>query len=468
MADKFCSNCGNKVGPNDKFCNNCGQALAGQPGAAPQEAFTAPPAATESPTQEPAFAAPPSEPVSAFTPPPAEAQPDAFTAPPAEPVEGAFTPPPEQAPRNAAFTAPTANQTPAAAEEPTVPPPPAFTPPPAAAKVNVFGQAAIPQAPRPTTAEQQPQLSPQAPVQQQRFAPPPATAGIGATPPPPAAPGRGQIPGGAPAAPFGGAGAPPKKKSSTGCIIGGCVALIIIAAIAVILILAVFLPRFRDFGASLGGVVTNGTAVFRTAVSSDATPARVRTSTPATGATSGTVIYKDNFSNANSGWDAWNNSESVGGYENNAYAIEVSLANTFYWANAGQDLQNYILDIDTKKLSGVDNNHFGVILRYQDNKNFYMFGIASDGYYHFGYYANDAWTDLIAWTQSSAINAGSSNNHITIKCIGSDFTLSVNGEELGSVSDSSFSAGDIGLFVGAIDETPVKISFDNLVVTAAK
>jgi hypothetical protein len=264
-----------------------------------------------------------------------------------------------------------------------------------------------------------------------------------------------------------GAGAPPKKKSSAGCIIGGCLGLLVIVVIIIVVLVLVVLPKLGDpinlFEKSIT-ITSEGTPV-----SKNTTPDRLATRTPGTAratiASTSDVLYEDDFEDVDSGWDTWDDTEAAGGYEDGMYAIEVKEVDTFYWANAGQDFSDFVLDVDATKLNGVDNNHFGVIFRYQDSKNFYMFGLASDGYYHFGYYKDDEWTYITEWTETGAISAGEALNHITVRCEGSTFTLIVNGEELATITDRTYDSGDIGFYVGTIDDAPVKLAFDNLVVS---
>jgi eukaryotic-like serine/threonine-protein kinase len=148
--------------------------------------------------------------------------------------------------------------------------------------------------------------------------------------------------------------------------------------------------------------------------------------------------------------------------------IEVFKTDSFFWTNPGKEFSDFVFEIDGTKQAGPDNNGYGVILRYVDQNNFYRFDISSDGYYGFGYYKGDNWTSLIDWTESSAINQGDATNTITVLCKGSKFTFFINGEKLTDFTDTTFSAGDIGLWAGAVEESGVKIAFDQLSVWNAK
>jgi hypothetical protein len=55
-------------------------------------------------------------------------------------------------------------------------------------------------------------------------------------------------------------------------------------------------------------------------------------------------------------------------------------------------------------------------------------------------------------------------NLIHIECIGSSLSLSVNGHLLATVTDATFTGGDIGLGAAASGDTFTEVVFDNIVV----
>jgi hypothetical protein len=72
---------------------------------------------------------------------------------------------------------------------------------------------------------------------------------------------------------------------------------------------------------------------------------------------------------------------------------------------------------------------------------------------------------LVDWTASEVINQGNALNRISAVCNGSSLELTVNGQVLAQVSDSSFTEGDVGLTASSFEEGGgTEISFDNLVV----
>jgi hypothetical protein len=109
----------------------------------------------------------------------------------------------------------------------------------------------------------------------------------------------------------------------------------------------------------------------------------------------------------------------------------------------------------------------GIICRYQDFDNFYLFMISSDGFAGIARYMNNTFSMLSgeSMEQSDAINQGAKTNHVEAGCIGNDLVLLVNGTQIATASDTSFSGGDVGLFAKSFNEGGVDILFDNLVVS---
>jgi hypothetical protein len=153
-------------------------------------------------------------------------------------------------------------------------------------------------------------------------------------------------------------------------------------------------------------------------------------------------------------------------YEDGRYRIVVNATNADYWANPGLEFDNVAIDVDAGKISGPNDNDYGVICRYQDVKNFYFFIISSDGYYGIGKVVDGVQRllDPPQMYHSEKILTGEGPNHLQVFCNGSLLMLSVNGDLIAQATDDSFVNGDIGLIVGSFAESGVDIWFDNLSV----
>lgn len=194
------------------------------------------------------------------------------------------------------------------------------------------------------------------------------------------------------------------------------------------------------------------------------------TQPPASRGVSDQVLFQDDFSNVNSGWDRTTNDSYISDYANGGYRINVVPASYAVFANPYQSFQDDVrIEVDAIKFAGPDdNNAFGVICRYQDADNYYYFYISSDGYVGIG--IDNAGTKFFLsssdgyMTRVSSINQGEATNHLRADCIGNTLTLYVNGTQVVSATDSSFSGGDVGLVARTFEVAGTDILFDNFVV----
>lgn len=181
------------------------------------------------------------------------------------------------------------------------------------------------------------------------------------------------------------------------------------------------------------------------------------------------VLFQDDFSNPDSGWDRTQSDYGSTDYSNGSYLINVAQANIYIFANPGQSFQNDVrIEVDAVKTSGTVDNTFGVLCRYQDPDNYYFFEISSDGYVGIGINQAGVRTFLSSPDKNmvldSSINQGDASNHLRVDCVGSTLTLYVNGTQAASVTDSSFTGGDTGLTAEAFTAEGTEIQFDNFFV----
>lgn len=181
----------------------------------------------------------------------------------------------------------------------------------------------------------------------------------------------------------------------------------------------------------------------------------------------GDLLFQDGFTDPSSGWDRVRTPEGMTDYDQDRYRIIVDATNADYWSNPGLYFKDVRIELDAGKVSGSDDNDYGVLCRYQDTENFYFLIISSDGYYGIGI-VEQGEQRLLHPPQmyhSDFIHTGTSPNHILAICDGDRLTLAVNGEFLGEAVDNTFQDGDIGLIVGSFETPGVDIWFDNLTVS---
>jgi hypothetical protein len=184
--------------------------------------------------------------------------------------------------------------------------------------------------------------------------------------------------------------------------------------------------------------------------------------------TENTILFQDNFTDPKSGWDSSANELGATEYTENGFLISVNAPGRFFWANPYKHFSDVSITVTVKKISGGDDNSFGVICRHQNTDNFYALVISSDGYYgirkringnppiYIGY-------DMMQYT--NIINTGETENILRADCIGTTLSLYVNGQLLMQVQDSTIMEGDVGLFAGTFEAESTQVLFSNFIVS---
>lgn len=178
----------------------------------------------------------------------------------------------------------------------------------------------------------------------------------------------------------------------------------------------------------------------------------------------GALLWEDDFSQKR--WEVYEDKDHHKGYVEEQYFILVEGEEYDFWTTAGETFADFILEIETQQRGGPDDNDYGVILRYQDDGNFYYFKISGDGYYTFGKLIDNELFDIIRWQESEAIHLGSSRNNLRVEVVDENFSFYINDELVDTAIDSDFAQGDVGVVAGTYQTSGVDIAFDDLKVWA--
>jgi S1-C subfamily serine protease len=179
--------------------------------------------------------------------------------------------------------------------------------------------------------------------------------------------------------------------------------------------------------------------------------------------TGGDIIYQDDFSDTQTGWPEERGSSDAFYYQSGRYFIEINIENYFRPISGGENLEDMIVSIDTRVESSSGDGDYGVLCRYQDTDNFYMFEITQDAYYAIYMMRNGEWYPLLDYTYSPSLE-NVTEAAFQVGCIDDTLSFAVNDILLGEVNDNTLSAGDYGFFVGTFDQAGNTVSFDNLKV----
>jgi hypothetical protein len=114
---------------------------------------------------------------------------------------------------------------------------------------------------------------------------------------------------------------------------------------------------------------------------------------------------------------------------------------------------------------GKNNNSISLICRYDPEVGWYEFNIANNGLYDILY--ADSSGDSIGYTRitnggSNDIKQGKDTNEYSITCSGEKLTLTINGEEVNSITEKNYGLreGGVGVSVSAFNVLPIIVEMD--------
>jgi hypothetical protein len=180
----------------------------------------------------------------------------------------------------------------------------------------------------------------------------------------------------------------------------------------------------------------------------------------------GEILFQDDFSDPSTGWTTWNGDGSAVDYNNGGLRFYINQLDFEYWSLPVGNYEDVRIDVAATKLTGPDDNHYGIICRYVNRDNYYSFIISSDGYYGIMKVKEGNYS-LIAGSQmqySDIIQKGSITNDLQAECSGENLVFSVNGQKLAVAHDSDFKKGGVGLIVGTYQSPGVDVIFDDFVL----
>jgi hypothetical protein len=123
-------------------------------------------------------------------------------------------------------------------------------------------------------------------------------------------------------------------------------------------------------------------------------------------------------------------------------------------------ISDFYASVEARQVSGVEGGEYGIVFRH-DGTNYYLFIVSELQEYAFFLRNNGEWTTLIDWTDTNAVQPGQPN-HIAVRAEGASFSLYINGQPVGSATDSALSSGEVGMAAQLYDAgDTAQFEFDN-------
>jgi hypothetical protein len=179
-------------------------------------------------------------------------------------------------------------------------------------------------------------------------------------------------------------------------------------------------------------------------------------------------LPKDDFSNSSSGWGTGTDSSSLVEYVDDGFQMIVYDPFFVTWSTPNVEVyENVHIEVSVKNDSPDPQALFGFICNEQGStSSYYYVGVSPDGYYAFIKSADGQDDAYLKEGNSDAIAAVSSSMRLGLDCANGSLVLYVNGEQIDSVSDPTYTNGSVGLFAASDDQAGgASVIFDDFVMT---
>jgi len=184
----------------------------------------------------------------------------------------------------------------------------------------------------------------------------------------------------------------------------------------------------------------------------------------------GGALLEDDFAGSDSLWGTGTDSDSSVEYSNEMLNILVNTDFYFVWSTPNdEDYENIHVEVTAKNDSTDATAAFGIICNLQITDTSYYFAVTGAGEYAIGKYTllgDELLTNNGEWGTSDAIISGAASYRIGADCGNGTLTLYVDGQQVDSVSDTTYTTGNVGLFAWSGEElNGTNVSFDDFVMT---
>jgi serine/threonine protein kinase len=184
----------------------------------------------------------------------------------------------------------------------------------------------------------------------------------------------------------------------------------------------------------------------------------------------GDILLEDDFSD-DSLWGLLTETTAIIGYEDEALRMQLFEKNWIVWSTPNDDVhENIHVEVTVRNNDGESATAFGIVCHQQETTSSYNYAVVSSA----GDYAiaktSDENRDFFLtnnneWAVSQLIDKNKSSYRIGLECGNGKLSLYVDGQLIDSVSDETFTSGNVGLITwSGNDVSSADVSFDDFVV----
>lgn len=147
-----------------------------------------------------------------------------------------------------------------------------------------------------------------------------------------------------------------------------------------------------------------------------------------------------------------------------SFHITVNKPNWLAWSTyENAELSDFLVQTDVEAIRSTLDGNYGLIFRFRDNDNFYVFRISPRGTYSIMKLVDGEWTALVDWTTSELIDTEEGAvNRLSVLAEDTFIVVAINGTVVAQTQDSDLASGAVALVGGTYEDPDVEVAFDNV------
>jgi hypothetical protein len=151
------------------------------------------------------------------------------------------------------------------------------------------------------------------------------------------------------------------------------------------------------------------------------------------------------------------------GFEQGVYRIRIEQPGQLLWSTLGMlRLGPNRFEVEVSVDRETPWGYAGLITRYQNDENFYLFSVDGQGAFQIQLLKDGAWNTLKPWTASKALHKDGKRNVLAVEDDGSQLRFFGNGEELDRVRKIRLQPGDLGLAGGTRSQGTAVVTYERV------
>ena len=129
------------------------------------------------------------------------------------------------------------------------------------------------------------------------------------------------------------------------------------------------------------------------------------------------------------------------------------------------DLSDAQISVRVNPVNRYMNGAYGLVIKKQDEENFYTYVVDNNGYFGFFLLLDNEWKYLIDWKENPYLKRGTWNS-MMVQITGNHYKLFFNDNLLAEIDDDTFTSGKIGLLIEVFeDKEKIQIQMDDFEVS---